>query len=440
MIAKQWIVGLVGGLVLLGVVMRSEAEVMIWRSDHVKVSYEGIDESQAAAIGGVVEAARDAAIERYGVDLPDTITVSVTCNGRQRVRLFTDGHDRITLTLRRKQDLNRPSASGIFNLYGLCHEVGHIAMYRTLKERRWMSHAAAEGWAHYMGSHLVDMVYDKLGDDGWCDPYDYRVDGTKRLEAQWRMDGVRQPTVEGAELWHQLVGLIGDKQVPVLFKAWQETKVDPTDPGAALRKTLVGLYDDEKIAKWWNGAESRLVVVRPASAFAVRTAKKSEMLNRPVKVIHDDGKPAGKRSIAGSGHAVTFESPGADWYLTQVRVHGSRYGHPRPPAEDFRVTLCDADGKTIREFTYPYARFARGTPRWVVLPIEPTEVPNRFVVSVDFNPTGTRGVFVSHDAESDGPSSTGLPGRKFARFANGDWLINISLDQHKSADALKPAP
>ena len=34
--------------------------------------------------------------------------------------------------------LAKPSTSGVFNLCGLCHELGHMAMYRVLKDRGWM--------------------------------------------------------------------------------------------------------------------------------------------------------------------------------------------------------------------------------------------------------------------------------------------------------------
>ncbi len=419
------------------------AEPAVWRSDHVAVSYQGIEQVQAEAIGRVVEAARQAAIDQYGFDMPKTVTVTVTADPElKHVRLFTDGHDRITLQLRRPDDLRRPEVTGAYHVYGLCHEVGHLAMYRPITERRWLSSAAAEGWAHYLGSHLVDAVHAKLGDKGWCDPYDYRADGTQRLNKQLQNDGRPRPgsTVEGAALWQQLVTLIGKERVPGLFKAWQETKIDLADPGAALRATLVERHPDEKVAAWWNRAEPVLVVKRPSSEFDARTAKPAAMMKQPRQLSHDDGKPTGKRSMAGSGHVVAFDSPGVGWYLTKVRIHGARYGSPRPPADDFRVTLCDEQGKAIREFAFPYASFQRGAARWVDLPIEPTEVPAKFRVCVDFNPTGTKGVFVFFDTAGSGRSRFGLPGGRSRGFSNGDWLIRAEVDQLRSADALKPTP
>ena len=143
---------------------------------------------------------------------------------------------------------------------------------------------------------------------------------------------------------------------------------------------------------------------------------------------HDDGKSAGMRSIAGSGHAVRFESPGEGWKLTSVRLYGSRYGTPRPPDEDFRVILCDADFKPVATFPFPYKTFTRGNPKWVALDVKPTAVPKTFFVCVDFNPEQTKGVYVHHDASGDGSSFVGLPDDGKPRpFAKGDWLIRATL-------------
>src|SRR5688500_2748059 len=68
----------------------------------------------------------------------------------------------------------------------------------------------------------------------------------------------------------------------------------------------------------------------------------------------DDGKSVGQKSIAGSGHGVVIEAPEASTQVTAVKIFGSRYGTPSPPAESFTVTLCDLEGKEIKEFKFPY--------------------------------------------------------------------------------------
>ena len=173
------------------------------------------------------------------------------------------------------------------------------------------------------------------------------------------------------------------------------------------------------------------------SGFGARTVDRTELQGKPVQLALDDGRPAGKKSMAGSGHAVGFDVAGRDWYLTSVRIYGSRYGRPRAPNEDFHVWLCDADFRVIADFPFPYARFRRGGPGWVRLDVDPTNVPEKFTICVGFNPTATKGVFLHHDGQGSDHSSTGLPGRGTRRFQRGDWMIRAHVDQPKLSDPLK---
>ncbi len=147
----------------------------------------------------------------------------------------------------------------------------------------------------------------------------------------------------------------------------------------------------------------------------------------PRELALDDGKMKGKRSIAGGGHAVRFEAPGEGWMLTAVRIHGSRYGYPRPPQEDFKVFLCDDRMKLIAEFALPYSKFEWGEAKWVTLNIKPTKLPKAFTLGVNFNPTQTKGVYLSHDSEGTGRSVVGLPGDESRPFKQGDWLIRAKI-------------
>jgi hypothetical protein len=158
---------------------------------------------------------------------------------------------------------------------------------------------------------------------------------------------------------------------------------------------------------------------------------------RPRELALDDGKQAGKRSIAGGGHAVRFEAPGEGWSLTAVRLYGSRYGYPQPPAEDFKVYLCDDKFQKVAEFPFPYSTFERGEPKWATLDVKPTKVPAKFIVCVGFDPTATKGVYVGHDAEGSGSSLVGLPGGESQPFTKGDWMIRARIAPPSDAEAPK---
>ncbi|MDP7305448.1 MAG: hypothetical protein QGG09_20215, partial [Pirellulaceae bacterium] len=169
-----------------------------------------------------------------------------------------------------------------------------------------------------------------------------------------------------------------------------------------------------------------------------RKAKRAELTGQAIELSHDDGTAVVMNSLAGGEHGVRFKVLGDSWYLTSVRINGSRYGHPNPPRENFHVWLCNKDSEIIADFPFPYAKFARGGPNWVTLMTPPTNVPQDFIISVGFNPTGKKGIFVSRDRHGSGDSLTGLLGRVTKTFNKGDWLIRAAVDQLKIANSLEP--
>jgi len=366
--------------------------------------------------------------------MPETIQIDLACDPNQAVRLFNDGKDHIFLTIRSEKDLHKPSESRVFQIYGICHEIGHLAMYRVIRNHSWLTTAGAEGWAHYIGSRLVDRVYEIEKEGLWPDPYDYRADGMARLKKQLA-DPHPSANGQGAQLWMQLAEIVTDKGLAGVLKKWGAAQIDPYDPAPALRAALQ-VERDPRLAQWWSKAESVLVFKRPKSTIVARTADRKELSVKPVELAHDDGTQAGKRSIAGTGHAVRFSVKGDAWYLTSVRIYGSRYGLPTPPQEDFRIWLCDKDFKTIAEFDQPYSKFPTGTAQWVDLPVTPTNVPSEFIICVAFNPTAQKGIYAGYDAQATGNSFTGMPGQEPRDFAQGDWLIRAQVDQLNSADSL----
>jgi len=423
-------------LALLVTATTSLADERVHRTDHVVVTYNGIETAYAEAMARVAEAARDIAVKEFGFDMPKVIKINITLNPERPVRLFTDGHDSLSLNVISVENLRKPSESGVYNVYGICHELGHIAMYRLIHTRVWMTSVAAEGWAHYLGSQIVDGVYAREKADLWPDPYDYLADGTARLNGQLAHSELSD-TARAAGLWKELVKVVGDKNIASVFKAWAKADINLTDPGAALRQTLLKTNADSRLAQWWNQAEPLLVSKRPRSGFVVRTAKAADLHGQSLELAYDSGRQTGKGSIGGSGHAVRFKAPGDDWYLTDIRLYGSRYGHRRAPREDFYIWLCDKDFKVIAGFSQPYSRFRRGRPRWVKMPAEPTSVPSEFIICVAFDPTQTKGVYLGHDGSVGDHSYIGLPGKEGRAFKKGNWMIRVELDQLKTADALR---
>lgn len=403
---------------------------------HARVEFRGIEKSYAQAIARLVEAARETYITDFAFDLPDRISVFIECAPDQSNRLWTDGQDRVTLTLSSPLRLRKPADSGVFNIYGFCHELGHMAMYRTLQNRDWLAGDAAEGWAHFTGSVVVDRVYESLGAEFWPDRYDYRQDGLARLEKQ-RARKKPDAVTAAAGQWRKLDKLVGRKKLVDLFRAWNAADIQSTDPAPALRTALHKFAAPVDADAWFEDFAQSCVVKIESSRHRKRTIRAEKLSRQPVMMKYDDGTPEGKKSIAGGGHAVFFDAPADCMYLTRVDVFAARYGTPQAPKESFTLTLCDGDLKPIANWKKPYSTFERGEPSWVEISVTPTAVPRRFAVCFDFDPTATKGVFVHRDDSTKGHSATGLPGRKPAPLEEGDWMIRVQLDTPKSADALQ---
>jgi len=150
---------------------------------------------------------------------------------------------------------------------------------------------------------------------------------------------------------------------------------------------------------------------------------------KTVTLKYDDGTMEGKRSMAGSGHAILFSKPVGEWYLTKVHIYGSRYGYPQAPRENFKIYVCDIDMNVIKEVEAPYSRFQRGVRRWVFVDIPRIKIPDEFYICVSFNPTQTKGVYVGVDENiTESHSKNALPSSHLEDIRGKfDWMIRAVL-------------
>ncbi len=151
----------------------------------------------------------------------------------------------------------------------------------------------------------------------------------------------------------------------------------------------------------------------------------------PGRISHNDGTAEGKKSVAGAAEFLSFTLPNDGAKVAAIRVHGSRYGMPQPPKEEFSIYFLNQDlSQTVATKTAPYARFKRGPESWVEITFpEPVEVPSDFWVGLDFHAEQKKGIYLSVDKSTDGSRSrVGQPG-KTIRPANvgGDWMIEVVL-------------
>jgi len=181
----------------------------------------------------------------------------------------------------------------------------------------------------------------------------------------------------------------------------------------------------------WLFISLALVVIAGCASCYSSAGKQAEKLVTPktVTLKYDDGTMEGKRSMAGSGHAVLFSKPAGEWYLTKVQIYGSRYGYPQAPRENFRIYVCDIDMNVIQEVEAPYSRFQRGVWRWVFVNIPRVKVPDEFYLCVSFNPTQTKGVYVGIDESViESHSKNALPSSHLEDVRGKfDWMLRAVL-------------
>jgi RNA polymerase sigma-70 factor (ECF subfamily) len=146
---------------------------------------------------------------------------------------------------------------------------------------------------------------------------------------------------------------------------------------------------------------------------------------------YNDGTADGKKSLGGTGELISFTLPDEGVKVAGIRIHGSRYGTPQAPKENFMIYFLNADmSETVATRTAPYSLFKKGAEQWVDVKFpKPIELPKDFWVGLDFRAHQTKGVYVSIDSSTDGEHSrVGLPGIEARKpdFA-GDWMIEVAL-------------
>lgn len=139
------------------------------------------------------------------------------------------------------------------------------------------------------------------------------------------------------------------------------------------------------------------------------------------------GVPDGKKSLGGSGEMIQLELADESGMLRGIEIHGSRYGMPQAPQENFLIYVLNREMTEITATKMaPYSLFERGEEKWVTVEFnEPIEFPEGSWIVLDFRAGRSKGVYVSFDADSKtGRSRIGLPGLE-AQIPDfeGDWMI-----------------
>jgi len=190
-----------------------------WQSyskGRIGVYSRNIPEPYVVSVRNILSAARRCLAVSFGLPTPGHLEVIMIKNGKSSPRLGTNGKDSIFLVVSKTRDLKAPKKSGIHHVYGLCHELAHIAMYRRIRNVYSLPPGWGEGWAHYAASTaLVPYVWKRLGEDAWPDPYPYvKTEGKQRFLGQIsRAGSLSDHTLEAAAKLYMIESKKGRKQI-----------------------------------------------------------------------------------------------------------------------------------------------------------------------------------------------------------------------------------
>jgi len=393
--------------------------------EHCKVKYYGVDEAYAESFATIYDTAYEGFRALLGVKLPPTVMVHIE-TGAYTTQLYPDGKKNIHLKLGGVEDLN-PNR-GYFHIYGICQQMGLIALYSGLKSLDGLPDGVGVGWGHYCGSLVVDHVWAEQGSSVWPGGWDYSRDGMVRLNSQCKTnDG--DAMLNAACTFNAIGEKYGHRKVGSAMTG--ALAVEPA--GHELMGRFCKILDAR--------AEAGASAMVPDSVRKSPIVPTSEVVMLPSKgfiseaweqtggwVGYDDDSEDGMRSIAGGGHCIQFNIKGGG-ELKAVSLKGARYGYPQSDS-NFTMSIYDGGFELIQTYSFPYMKFAeRGEPLyWVEFNLSGVEVPEDFYVLFNFNPGQTDGVYVGYDANSAGHSSQGASVFNLRNFDDGDWMVRVKVE------------
>jgi hypothetical protein len=415
------------------------SDVLTFNKPGVTVKTTRIDKAYGEAFANILVEARKEYERSFGLSLPAMLVLEAERDPQGSARLWTDGDSRIFLTISEHRQLAPSPKSGIFHIYGMCHELGHIVMYQDMRNLVGLPDDVGEGWAHYAGSVVLDEVAARLGEDIWPEAFDVAgIEGSARLKRQ--VEGKDwtnlNPTTRAAKVFYELEKKHGRELLGQALNKALAKKPSGKELMPLLVESVRELTGDPQAGDWIPQS-----VMEPSIRWEVGERKvednffdelKSITTNRGTLLYYDDDTADGKQSMAGSGHAVLFRAPEGKRKLLGIEVFGSRYGGFMPPLENFTVFICDEDFTPLHEFNRPYGLFKRGAARWVQVPLDPVTLPERFYVCISFNPTASKGVFVHYDdSVTRSHSRTALPFSHMMDVKEKyDWMMRVRLDDN----------
>lgn|GEM_PF-7075637 len=157
------------------------------RARYFRVLNDGFPAKYGRAIARVADAAVGAYRSVLKLDIP-----SFYCNERIRICLRLDPsirHPRlffqpallpsINYCVGDVRSLRSPVVGGPHHVYGICHELGHLALFMVSESSSEVDSGVSEAVADFLASSILRRLGRTLGTNAWPDAYEY-----------WKVDGI----------------------------------------------------------------------------------------------------------------------------------------------------------------------------------------------------------------------------------------------------------
>lgn len=231
-------------------------------TEHFKVKYDIEAENYAKASLKVLELAWTIAT-RNGYNLPDKIKFIVKNTDRSVLYFDRKSLKGITLEYKTMDSFNSPKHGGKNNIYGLCHELGHLCMFNTTTNKNnWMSYNFRESWADFWGNFVIDSVHAELGTDFWPDSYDYlEFSGSEYMAKRIEQNNPKISEFNKAgQFWIELNAIVGFKNMNLIFEQVNHKKVSNPNAMKEFLMVLKSVTNDDMIEDLYNKYSNLLIV------------------------------------------------------------------------------------------------------------------------------------------------------------------------------------
>lgn len=252
-------------VLLVLVSMNSFSQIKKFETDHFLVKYEAEAETYARASVKILEYTRELAIQ-YGFDLPHKLQFSVLRSDRNVLYFDYKKLKGITWEYNSMTNFLPPEESRKKNVYGLCHEIGHLCMYRSVPvKNNWMSGDFRESWADFFGNYIIDTVYEHLGAACWPEPHDYKeTAGMVFLLSRIAKDDPEWMSFNRAsQYWYEMHTRLGFQGFTRFFQELHKQKVRNPNAGEEYLEVLSMFIPEDDLHEWFEPYAEYLIVHTP---------------------------------------------------------------------------------------------------------------------------------------------------------------------------------